>query len=244
MALSHEGVGIGLSWHPTQVATRWFNYRGHVPQPVFACPNFIDRMNNNLMGLMIPDATIESHENQVYADPPLELKNDQRVEFDAEIWLSEGNSLQVVVDYIKRHGLPQPPEPRWPLEETLHKIAQAYNTNLWHEGQGFGIPQRNQIGPHPPAFLGRYLAENAGTELTQQLQAKVDWCRARQPQAGGEAPARETLIGQGRQLLEIQQEDGSFTFDPDGRHYRKDDFVVARSFIEPMGLGGDTARWT
>ena len=65
MAFSHDGVGIGLAWDPHQVATRWFNYRGHVPQPVFACPNFIDRMNNNLMGLMVPDATIESHENQV-----------------------------------------------------------------------------------------------------------------------------------------------------------------------------------
>src|SRR5690606_33628190 len=59
MALSHEGTGIGLSWKPTQIVTRWFNYRSHIPQPVFATPNFVDRMNNNLMGLMIPDATVE-----------------------------------------------------------------------------------------------------------------------------------------------------------------------------------------
>ncbi len=192
MALSQGGVGIGLAWNPHQVATRWFNYRGHVPQPVFACPNFIDRMNHNLLGLMVPDATIESRENQVFADPPLELKNDQRVELDAEIWLSKGNSLQVVVDYVKRHKLPEPPDPRWPLEETLHKIAVAYNTNLWHAGRGFGIAQRNQIGPRPPAFLERYLAENAGSELAAQLQAKVDWCRAATRPGGREAHARRT----------------------------------------------------
>ncbi|MCU0962280.1 MAG: hypothetical protein MUF48_19455 [Pirellulaceae bacterium] len=241
MAISHDGLGIGLAWDPHQVATRWFNYRAHVPQPVFACPNFIDRLNHNLMGLMVPDATIESHENQAYAEPPLELKNEQRVEFDAEVWLSQGNSLQVVVDYVKRHGLPEPPAPRWPLEETLHKIAEAYNTNLWHEGQGFGIPQANQIGPHPPSFLDRYLRENAGTPLAQQLQAKLEWCRGRKTERDREAPTRDALLARGRQLLELQRDDGSFTFDPDGRHYAKDDFVVARSFIEPMGQAGDTA---
>ena len=155
------------------------------------------------MGLMVPDATIESHENQVYAEPPLELKNEQRVEFDAEIWLSQGNSLQVVVDYVKRHGLPEPPAPRWPLEETLHKIAEAYNTNLWHEGQGFGIPQANQIGPHPPAFLDRYVQENAGTPLAQQLQAKIEWCRGQQTLGSREAPTREALLAQGGQLLAL-----------------------------------------
>ena len=35
---------------------------------------------------------IEAHENQVYAEPPLELQLDQRVEFDAEIWLSQATA--------------------------------------------------------------------------------------------------------------------------------------------------------
>ena len=212
MAVSHDGVGIGLAWNPQQVATRWFNYRAHVPQPVFACPNFIDRMNNNLLGLMLPDATVESHENEVYAEAPLELKNDQRVELDAEIWLSEGNSLQVVVDYVKRHGLPEPPEPRWPLEETLHKIAEAYNTNLWHEGRGFGIPQADQIGPHVPAFLHRYLQENAGTELAQQLQKKVDWCRSQRADRRGQPATRERNWPRGGNCWNCSGQDGSFTF--------------------------------
>ena len=42
-------------------------------------------------------------------------------------------------------------------------------------------------------------------------------------------------------ILSWQREDGAFVFEPDGRHYVKDDFVVARSFIEPMGHAGDPA---
>ncbi len=49
------------------------------------------------------------------------------------------------------------------------------------------------------------------------------------------------LLMTGDELLKLQREDGSFVFDPEGRHYKKDDFMVATSFIEPMGLKNDTA---
>ncbi len=152
MAASHEGAGIGLAWNPNQHVTGWFNYRRHRPQPVFASPNFIDRRNNHLMGLMIPDVDVEAHENQVYAEPPLELHLDQRIEFDAEIFLVEGDSLDVVVDWVKRHGLPQV-SPRWPLTETLDRIARAYNSHLWHEGRGWGTEQTPKgVGPLPASI--------------------------------------------------------------------------------------------
>lgn len=245
MALSCDGTGIGLAWNPNQVATRWFNYRAHRPQPVFATPNFIDRMNNNIMGLMVPDASTEGHENEVVANLPLELKIGQMINFDAEIWLSKGTSLDVMLDWVKRHGLPEPSQSRWSYPETLDKLANAYNTNLWHEGEGFGIKQRPEakIRPNVPAFLERYLKENKGTPLSRELQKKVDWCKA---QSSGRPVRRSENIleeqkKQGDELMKIQRGDGSFFFDPDGRHYRKDDFRVATSFIEPMGLPFDTA---
>ncbi len=245
MALSYEGTGIGLSWDANQVATRWFNYRAQRPQPVFATPNFIDRMNNNLMGLMVPDASPEGHENEVYSTLPVELKIGQMVNFDAEIWLSEGNSLDVMLDWVKRHGLPAPPQPKWGYRETLDKIANAYNTNLWHQGEGFGIKQRpeDKIYPSVPAFLERYVKENKGTKLARELQAKIDWCRSQTAENPGRGAKKdqESLAKQGDELLNIQREDGSFYFDPDGRHYGKDDFRVATSFIEPMGLAFDDA---
>lgn len=242
MALSHEGTGIGLAWNPHQTVTRWFNYRGHRPQPVFAVPNFIDRMNHSLMGLMVPDASNEGAENQVYAELPLELRIDQAIQFDAEIWLSRGNSLEVLVDWVKRHGLPEPPPPRWPLPEALERIAAAYNTHFWHDNEGFGIRQvPGQVSPHVPVFLDRFVKENAGTPLAEQLRTKIAWCRSRQASGSSAPDDREQALARGHALLALQQPDGSFPFDPDGRHYMKDDFVVARSFIEPMGLGGDTA---
>jgi len=246
MAISYKGEGIGLAWKPNQIVTRWFNFRSQRPQPVFAVPNFIDRMNNSLMGLMIPDASAEGEENKVYADIPLELRIGQVIELDAELWLSKGNSLSVVTDWVLRHGLPEPPAPKWPFAEALDRFAGAYNTNFWHEGRGFGIEQPKgrpgSIGPGFPNFLDRYVREHADTKLAKELKAKMDWCRAQNKSAPkNEEAAKKELANQADALIKLQQPDGSFRFDPKGRHYVKDDFMVATTFIEPMGIAGDTA---
>ncbi|MCP4314279.1 MAG: hypothetical protein GY790_23745 [Bacteroidetes bacterium] len=242
MALSQDGTFVSLSWDPSQVATRWFNYRPHRPQPVFASPNFIDRMNNHLMGLMVPDASIEGHENEVYAEIPLELKIGQQVNFDAVLSLGRGQGMDALVDWVRINGLPSPGDPRWPYEETLDRIAGAYNTNLWHEGEGFGIYQRSQVArPNIPGFIERYISENQGEDLAESLRKKVEWSRQ---QLGAEASPREKkkqLIRQAEALLKEQREDGSFVFDPEGRHWKKDDFMVATNFIESMGPAGDSA---
>ena len=54
-------------------------------------------------------------------------------------------------------------------------------------------------------------------------------------------PSREEQVRRGEELLLYQREDGAFPFDPDGRHYMKDDFVVAREYLELMDLSQDTA---
>ncbi len=246
MAVSRNGTGIGMAWEPNRRATGWFNYRYQYPQPVFASPNFVDRDNNHLMGLMVPDVDIEAHENQIYAEPPLELHLEQRVEFDAEIFLVDGTSLDVVVDWVRRHGMPEPPEPRWPLPEALEHIVQAYATHLWHPGRGFGNPQRDAIGPHVPRFAQRFLSDYADSPLAASLREKVAWCEAQSGRPRRRwnllrSEDREAQLARGEELLSYQREDGAFAFDPDGRHYQKDDFVVAREFLEPMGLAGDTA---
>lgn len=247
MAVSHEGQAIGISWNIEQEATGWFNYRRQKQQPVFASPNFIDRRNHHLLGLMLPDVEAEALENQIYNEPPRELHHEQRLRFDAEIFLAEGNSLDVVANYVKRHGLPRPPEPRWPLEEALHRIARAYTTHLWHDGKGFGTAQtENLIQPKLPRFASIYGTRYAGTELATHLAEKLSWVRA-QPEHENYLPlreknlSREDLLAHGRDLLEWQREDGTFPFDPEGRHYRKDDFIVATTFLEPMGHAKDTA---
>ena len=117
-------------------------------------------MNNHLMGLMVLSVESETEENKVYAYSPLELHLDQRIEFEAELFLSEGNSLQAIVDWVKRHKLPEI-EPRCSYQGTLDRIATAYNTNFWYEGKGLvmnSIPIRS--GPYVPGFADRYIMEN------------------------------------------------------------------------------------
>lgn len=247
MALSHAGDCIGLAWDPNQKATGWFNYRKHRPQPVFASPNFIDRRNNHLMGLMVPDVETDSQENQVYMDPPIELHMEQRVEFDAEIFLVKGTSLDVVVDWVQRHGMPEVPEPRWPLLETLDRVAGAYNTHLWHESRGFGTDQSPRgVHPVPPSFVERYIAKYPEKQVSKELQAKIDWCSQQPDFEKARSNRRRSLskedqVKRCEELLGWQRPDGSFGFDPEGRHYTKDDFIVATTYLEPMGLAGDTA---
>lgn len=242
MAISHDGTGIGLSWDPNKVASGWFNYRSQKQQPVFASPNFVDRKNNQLMGLMLPDATIEGHENEIFAKEPLELKIGQKINFEAQLWLSKGNSVDVLVDWVKRKGLPEPSKTRWSYKETLDSIANAYNTNFWHEGEGFGIIQRpeNKIKPNVPAFLTRYIQENKKSELAKELKQKTNWSFKEMEKNGNRNNDNKNhLVEEGKALLAKQKEDGSFVFDPDD--IQKDDFKVATSFIEPMGLKGETA---
>lgn len=244
MTASHQGTAITLAWNPNQHSSGWFNYPRQHPQPVFASPNFIDRQNNHLLGLMIPEVECEPQENKVYADPPLELHLDQRVEFDAQIILSQGDSLDAMVDWVKRLGMPEPPAPRWPFKEALDRIVTAYTTHYWHEGEGFGVDQsepgsgKGRIRPHVPHFADRYLAMNPGTPLSQEFKRRVDWCRAQAPK---KEPSVAEMLARGNAILKNQQPDGSFPFDPYGQHYVKDDFVVATTFLEPMGIAQDTA---
>jgi hypothetical protein len=194
---------------------------------------------------MIPDATIEGHENEVYATIPLELKIGQQINFDAELWLTEGISLDVVTDWVKRHGFPEPPAPKWPYKETLDRIAAAYNSNLWHEGEGFGIIQGEEvrrISKRVPGFIDRYLQDNRNTPLVRELRRKVEWCRAETGEQSSPSPrSLEQLNARAEQILSRLREDGSYPFEPYSHHYRKDDFIVATSFVEPMGHDGATA---
>ncbi|MDD3109005.1 MAG: hypothetical protein PHV49_07360, partial [Alistipes sp.] len=247
MAISYEGDGIGLSWDPNAVAARWFNYRTQHPQPVFASPNFVDRMNNQLMGLMIPDASVEGHENELFSQIAPELRIGEKIRFKAELWLSKGNSVDVVTDWVIRHGLPEPSTPKWAYRDALDRMSGAYNSNLWHEGHGFGVVQRsiNEASAGVPEFLQRYMKENPKSQVVKELKAKV---ASLQPKTSAKAATPETpearkarLVQRGEQLLALQQADGSFAFEPNGRHYMKDDFKVATSFVEPMGLDGETA---
>ena len=257
MILSQGGDTIAMSYDPGQMATGWFNNARHVPQPVFAAPNFIDRQNNTIFGLMIPAAVDDDHENLVRSPQfPVALHLDQMINFDCEITLGKGRSLDALAEYVSRHGLPEPTMDLDGLEKALHRFAHLYNTRYWVPDQGFGVPQSRPGTPYAspvcPDAVKAYLAMFPDAPDAPGLREKLAWCIEHAPKAAlsegqiasYDAPLPDTRAEAervGDVILSWQREDGAFVFEPDGRHYVKDDFVVARSFIEPMGHAGDPA---
>ena len=235
MAVSHHGTAVALSWDPDQDATGWFSMSREHPQPVFSSPNVVERRDNSLLGLMLPEARDLSGDGW-HADPPMELHKGQRIELGAEISVVAGRSLDAVTDWVLRHGLPEPPAPRWPLEETLHRIAEAVTTHLWHDGRGYGPAQTpTDVRPTAPAFAAGYVERFPQSPHSRHL---VDQLATLPPRV---EPGVDELRAEGHELLSHQRDDGTFAFEPDGRHKSKDDFVVARDLVAPMGLAGDTA---
>lgn len=219
MAIGHDDVGIGLSWHVDD----------NRPQPVYATPNFIDRQDDSVMGLMYPTAADELEENTLRADPPDETTEGTAFTFDATISLSDGGSLDVLTDWVKRNGLPEPGEPRYEWGAVVDWIAEAYDSNLWVEGEGFGDESGTT---NVPEFVTRYVNRGEDEELVESLEEKRAWCEQQRATQGEDTPGafslgrplaailaeRERAEEIGEQLLEVQRADGAFTYEPDGRH--------------------------
>jgi len=258
MSISHEGDAIGLSWDPNMWGTRWFNYRKHMLQPVFAVPNFVDRDDNCLMGLMLPQAEGLKDENQLYAEPPLEVHLEEQFRIDAEIFLVKGNCSDALSDYVIRHGLPELPEMerRETYENVLRKICYHLNTNLWKPDRGFGYSQHNSYSFNVPGYVRKFVEMFPDDPSAQGLREKIAECDRRTGRTASAEPPKErtpeelakvqaeraaALVKRANDILKDQRADGTFRFEPDGRHWRKDDFTVARVFAEPMGIGDDTA---
>ena len=255
MAVSHEGDAIALSWDAAKWSSRWFNYKIHCPQPVFAVPNFIDRDDNSLIGLMLPQAEGLKDENQIYAEPPMEVHLYEQFRVDAQIFMCKGNSSDAIAYYVKKNGLPEIDgmDDAETYRNVLRKIAHHFNTNLWDSEKGFGYPQRNAYSFGVPGCVRRFTTEYPDDPETPGLIEKIRICDEKTGQNQGRQASRtadasaaqeehaKRLVSQADNILRDQRPDGTFRFEPNGRHYLKDDFAVARIFAEPMGISDDTA---
>lgn len=248
MAMSYDGIGLGLAWTPDLAAlSPWTRFR--CPQPVFAAPNFVDRRPETLMGLMWPSARWGMSENALTADEPILIRRGLTLTLEAEIAVSYGQSLDVVVDWVKRHGMPEPGEPRYPWKEAIERIAQAYNTGFWIEGEGWAA--RGKGVPVVPEFVKWYIEHGEDPALRAALKAKADWCATQTYEPGepshkplahpnrlvaGDPERAEEL---GDQVLALQTEEGDFPFEPHGRHQTM--LIDWAEFWRPLGLPGDSA---
>ena len=244
MAISYDGIGVGLSWTPDQAALS-HRTRIRCPQPVFATPNFVDRRSHHPLGLMLPSARWRLTENELKADPPIEAPRGAKLTLDAQISVVNGTSLDVVIDWVKRNGMPDPGDPRYEWNDALERIAKAYNSNLWIEGKGWGF--RGQGSSNVPESVSYYIEHGTDQEIISGLKEKVAWCQKQERPRGKPDIAHlrfgryddERALEIGNELLKIQTPEGDFPFDPDGRH--KTNLLEWAALWRPLGLPGDSA---
>ena len=175
MTISHEGTSIGISWKDQELD------RLEEVQPVFAAPDFIDRRDASLMGLMYPSVTWGLKEGELKADPAIRLPG-SGLNLQAEIGVCKGNSMDMVIEWITRNGLPDPGPARFEYKEILEKIAIAYDSNLWIDEKdkekqesfktGFGCFPINEFG-----FLRSWHLAPCQPFLDVHWKDKVDFCK-------------------------------------------------------------------
>ena len=240
MAVSHEGDTIALCWDPLRpIAEKRPMQVEYYPQPVFSSPDAVNHADQHLMGLMLPTSAMTHVENNPTPMAVTPFPRGAKIGFTAEIALGRGTSVDAVADYVKRHGLPEPPKPKKALEEQLRYIAEQYDGHFFFEQEhstGWGMrsvrdmirrpgEEPREVGTHiPRVFLERYIENYADPDMAARLREKLK--KARRTEAANADPARRNeshhipldfsgadpaaLRAYGDGILELQQPDGSF----------------------------------
>ena len=269
MTVSRDGFAVGLSWPMVQNNMDFYKGMREL-QPIFASPNFVDRRQEHVMGVMLPTAVSGLRENELQANSPRFLRN---FKMTAEIFVVPGKSLDAVVAWSQRNGMSDPGQPRWDWPEALEKIAHAFNTNLWKEGVGWtygelpilmwtvfrGFPRPNQRRPHMYLrFIDWYIQNGKDKKLAAELAAKAAWCRKQgdfrenPPRQKGKIKgtyemfrwySEEELRLQADALLTAQQPDGSYRIDLESLYKTQNSLqhLQMAARWKPMAMQGDTA---
>jgi hypothetical protein len=193
---------------------------------------------------MWPSARWGLRENTLRANPPVRVQGGTGLNLCGVITAVRGTSLDVVVDFVKRRGMPDPGRPRYDFPEALERIARAYNTNLWIQDVGWGV--RGQGSPNVPGFLREYL-KNRGGDLAGELGEKVKWADG-QPKEQAELDMSRLSFAShdpdtsreiSEKLLQMQTQEGAFLFDPEGMH--KTSLLERAANWRPLGHPDETA---
>lgn len=253
MAVSHEGDGIGLAWDPLlPLVERRPMTVSYYPQPVFSSPDAVNHANQHLMGLMLPSSATTGIENDPLPKYVTPISAGSTISLKAEVFLSKGTSLDVYTDWVKRHGLPEPSIPRYPLEDALHFIQKAYDTNFWYDDKGWCIRLQRDMAKMKQSFMmpihtSRYLDKYGDTKLGHSLAKKYEIAKAAQEfKYFSNNPiffnqmSREEQLKSGYDYLSEQQPDGSFIYNPDKvGGINHGDFAV--NIHKPLAFSGETA---
>jgi len=232
MAVSHAGTAVSLAWDNND-CHRSYTAQTRYNQPVFASPNYIERDDDHLLGLMYPSPVHDIRENRgIEGDTFNGLCH---VKMHAQLALSEGTVTQAVVDYVKRTGgLPQIENRRYEMEEGLHRIARAYDEIYW-KGEEW------KKAKHVPQFIEPYVKMFPDNATAKSLAAKAAKIGGSQvdPVAAVRLLGESTIEIADNVLARITPE-GFIGFDPNGIHPGVD-YQIIFGHLDPLGQPGDPA---
>ncbi len=146
MAVRNERVVAGIMWNPLY---EWADGEDMISAK-FASPNWVEKEDNHLMGLLVPSVPKWVKENELEAKSPYLLEAGKEVRISAKVFSIRGSSvLDAVTLWADEHGGFPEPKP-WPrsLDEEMALCRTAYLSTLW-EPEAKGWPHCVDWDPAP-----------------------------------------------------------------------------------------------
>jgi hypothetical protein len=198
MAVSHDGLAVGLLWDPNQVYCSAWRH----PTPVFDSPNPGDGADHHLLGLFAPGVPRFVEENATEAVRPFEVGAQVPIRLQARlVALAEATSIDVLKEWVEINGFPEPHPPA-SYRENVDLCVRSYLDIAWDDvAEGWHHTLADPWGPrYEPrviAQLWRYGQWDEGqSELQQRARDQVrrGVQRARLSGAGPENPQYQAVV--------------------------------------------------
>ena len=149
MAIQHDNTAIGLLWS----VVKGLNVKDIYPQPYFFSPNLPNMQKNHIMTLFIPGGnTNYMNPNKFVAHTPYKVLKGQKVSLEFYIFVKPAKEIyEVINEWIKAYGLPEPVKEPRSFEEELELSREALTRTIWSKDK---LGWMHAIGWEPGQFPG------------------------------------------------------------------------------------------
>ena len=235
MAVNVREHLVGMTWDPLQ---KWDGTNDR-PCALFASPNRFENMGCHAMGFFLPSCPTWVAENAIQSAHPYMLRAGEELKLVAEIFTDHPveRSIEAVRRWIDTNGLPPPLDPpHGTLEDEVGFSLAAYMSTLWVEEEQ---KWHNTLDWDPwplgrnPAFVHQLIlgARRAKDEQRRELYRgrassvleKMSGAQLGLELASAAGRLREAVAARSahmKGLIEKQQPEGSWVFDPDESNKR------------------------
>ncbi|MGB9597797.1 MAG: hypothetical protein ACPL7B_16045, partial [Candidatus Poribacteria bacterium] len=131
-------VITGIMWNAKKAWAQKFDR----PSALFASPNWFESMEDyDVMGVFVPSVPDWVEENNTQAKAPYKLKPKDAIEINTQLFCfhkseNKASAVHSIKYWIEKYGLPEPlPLPRGILDKELEFSLTAYMRTLWLSNQ-------------------------------------------------------------------------------------------------------------